>query len=166
MLSSDTLPIFAVDGKYETIFHSKEEGGGENYPWIQANLRKTMLVETITIVNRIAGPDSFDYGNLLQNVEVRAGPQSLGGDFKGPIIINIWCGQLLGPGEAGRIYTIKCKKKIVSKYITVQLMTSEQTTLHISEILVNEFKSVGRYILIKFKVSNNYINQYSLTFLI
>jgi hypothetical protein len=104
-----------------------------------------VLVETITIVNRIAGPDSLDYGNFLRNVEVRAGSQSLSSNFKGePITINTVCGQFHGPGESGGIYTIKCKNKIVSNYITVQLMSAEPTTLHITEILINEFKSVGK----------------------
>ena len=148
-LSSDTAPVFAIDGKYETIFHSTEDGGGENYPWIQANLRNTVLVETVTIVNRIAGPDGFDRGNLLKNAEVRSGTQSLERDFKGPISINVLCGNFQGPGESGGIYTIKCEKKIPSKHITIQLMSIEKTTLHITEILINELKSVCKYMLHK-----------------
>ena len=145
VLSSDTAPVFAIDGQYETIFQSDDQGGGESYTWIQAKLRDTTVVETITIVNRIAGPDSFDYGNFFRNAEVRAGSESLASSFKGePIAINNVCGQFYGPGESGGIYTIKCKKKIISNYITVQLKSAEPTTLHITEILINEFKSVGK----------------------
>ena len=152
-LSSDTAPVLAIDGKYETIFHSTEDGGGESYPWIQADLRNTVLVETVTIVNRIAGPDGYDRGNLFKAAEVRSGTQSLESDFKGPISINVLCGNFQGPGESGGIYTIKCEKVIASNHITLQLMSVEQTTLHITEILINEFKSVCEYIL-KFQIAH------------
>ena len=45
-MSADTDPNFAIDGKFANIFHS---GVDDSYPWLQAHLSNTVVVETITL---------------------------------------------------------------------------------------------------------------------
>ena len=142
-LSENTAPWFAIDGKYEAIFHSQE---GEYNPWLQAHLLNTTLVETITIVTRLEGPYDFEYGDF-KDVEIRAGTMSLDLAFQGSIVVNDICGYYLGPGVNSAIYTIKCDQAIESDYITIQLMSNEPTTLQLTEVLVNEFKETGRILI-------------------
>ena len=131
----------AIDGKFANVFHS---GNGKSYPWLQVHLSKTTFVETVTIVNRIAGPDHFDTGSLLRDIEVRAGSEELFSDSTGPITINHLCGYVIGPGESGGIYTIKCLDFVQSDYVTVQATNQNHSILQITEILVNEFKSTTK----------------------
>ena len=139
-LSENTVPWFAIDGKYEAIFHSEE---GQFNPWLQAHLSNTTLVESITIVTRLEGPYDFEYGDF-KDVEIRAGKMPLDLAFQGSIAVNDICGYYIGPGVNSAIYTIKCSSAIESDYITIQLMSNEPATLQLSEILVNEFKETGR----------------------
>ena len=141
MLSEGTDPTFAIDGKFGNIFHSK---GDESYPWLQAHLKTTSLVESVTIVNRLAGPDQFDNGYFLKDVEVRVGSEALLSNFTGPITINHLCGHFFGPGESGGIYTIKCQDETASDFVSVQVINPDHKILQITEILINEFKSTAR----------------------
>ena len=106
---------------------------------------KPTLIETVTIVSRLEGPDGFDFGHMLRNVEVRVGTQTLDKNFKGKIEENELCGEFKGPGESARIYTIRCTEAIWSDYITVQLISTTPTVLYFVEIFVNEFTSAGKY---------------------
>ena len=141
MLSMDTHPGFAIDGKYYNIFYSDDE---YLYPWIQTHLSKTTPVETVTIVNRISGPDQFDSGYFLKDVEIRSGTDALIPYFQGPITINHLCGHFQGPGEGAGIYTIKCDNPVDSDYVTVQVFNQNNRILQITEILVNEFRSTQK----------------------
>ena len=141
MLSMDTQPGFAIDGKFYYVFHSGYE---YLYPWIQTRLSKTTLVETVTIVNRIVGPDQFDSGYFLKDVEIRTGTEALFPYFQGLIMSNHLCGHFQGPGEGAGIYTIKCDDPVSSDYVTVQVINPNHRILQITEILVNEFKSTQK----------------------
>ena len=151
-MSSDTDPNYAIDGKFANVFHSGDE---KFYPWLQVHLSETVVVETVTIVNRIAGPDQFDAGSLLENIEIRAGSEALVSNVIDPIAINHLCGHVTGPGESGGIYTVQCRNFVQSDYVTVQAISQNHSILQITEILVNEFKSttkLGRhYSILKIK---------------
>ena len=141
MLLDGTHPIFSIDGKFGNIFHSKDD---DPYPWLQAHLKMQTLVETVTIVNRMAGPDQFDNGYFLKDVEVRIGSEALHSNFTGPITINHLCGHFFGPGESGGIYTIKCKDETASDFVSLQVVNPDHKILQITEILINEFKSTAK----------------------
>ena len=140
-MSSDTDPNYAIDGKFANVFHSGDE---KIYPWLQVHLSETVVVETVTIVNRIAGPDRFDAGSLLENIEIRAGSEALVSNVIDPIAINHLCGHVTGPGESGGIYTVQCRNFVQSDYVTVQPTNQNHSILQITEILVNEFKSTTK----------------------
>ena len=140
-MSSDTDPNYAIDGKFANVFHSGDE---KIYPWLQVHLSETVVVETVTIVNRIAGPDRFDAGSLLENIEIRAGSEALVSNVIDPIAINHLCGHVTGPGESGGIYTVQCRNFVQSDYVTVQAISQNHSILQITEILVNEFKSTTK----------------------
>ena len=141
MLLDGTHPIFSIDGKFGNIFHSKDD---DTYPWLRAHLKMQTLVETVTIVNRMAGPDQFDNGYFLKDVEVRIGSDALLSNFTGRIKINHLCGHFFGPGESGGIYTIKCQDEIASDFVSVQVINPDHKILQITEILINEFKSTAK----------------------
>ena len=107
------------------------------------HLSNTTLVETVTIVTRLEGPYDFDYSDF-KDAEIRAGMISQDVGFKGNIMVNDICGYYAGPGVNSEINTIKCFNAIESDYITIQLMSNEPTTLQLTEVLVNEFKAIGR----------------------
>ena len=141
MLLDGTHPIFSIDGKFGNIFHSKDD---DPYPWLQAHLKMQTLVETVTIVNRMAGPDQFDNGYFLKDVEVRIGSDALLSNFTGRITINHLCGHFFGPGESSGIYTIKCQDETVSDFVSVQVINPDHKILQIMEIFINEFKSTTK----------------------
>ena len=77
--------------------------------------------------------DVSNLGELLKNIEVRAGFSALDSNFKGKIKVNKFCGEFLGPGANRRSYTILCSDPISADFITVQTLENK-TQLQINEI--------------------------------
>ena len=96
-------------------------------PWLQWHLPDTTKVAGITI-----STSRFE-GELLKNIEVRAGFSSLDSNFKGKIKVNKFCDKFIGPGANRRSYTILCSVPIPADTITVQTMENK-TQLQINEI--------------------------------
>ena len=96
-------------------------------PWLQWNLPERTKVAGVTI------SASRFQGELLKNLEVRAGSYALDSSFKGKIGINKLCGKFLGPGANRRSYTILCEEPISADFITIQTLENK-TQLQINEV--------------------------------
>ena len=96
-------------------------------PWLQWHLPYTTKVAGVTIST------SWLEGELLKNVEVRAGSNELDSKFKGKIDVNKYCGKFIGPGANRRSYTILCEEPILADFITIQILENK-TQLQINEV--------------------------------
>ena len=118
-------------------------------PWLQWHLPEKENVVGITISTPSVG------GELLRNMEIRAGTKKLEPGFRGKISENILCGKFTGPGGNRRAYTITCESNILADFITIQML-EENSQLQINELeLVTS--STGRIeTLSNFLSSSNY----------
>ena len=120
-------PQYAADGKWsknnEGIFSSKTE----RMPWLQWQLPEKENVVGITI-----STPSVE-GELLRNVEIRAGTTKLEAGYRGKISTNTFCGKFSGPGGNRRAYTILCESKILADFISIQML-EENSQLQINEL--------------------------------
>ena len=96
-------------------------------PWLQWHLPEKENVVGITISIPSVG------GELLRNVEVRAGLTNVNPEHKGKISENKFCGKFVGPGGNRRAYTILCESKISANFITIQML-EENSQLQINEL--------------------------------
>lgn len=120
-------PQFAGDAIWSTSNENLFATYIEDMPWLQWHLPDKAKVAGITI-----STSRFE-GELLKNIEVRAGFSALNSNFKGKIKVNKFCGKFIGPGTNRRSYTILCSDPIPADVITVQTMENK-TQLQINEI--------------------------------
>ena len=73
-------------------------------------------------------------GDRLKSVEIRAGKQSVPGNFKARITKNTHCDTFDGPGTTGEIYTVNCDSPIDATVITLQIVASGSQSINIEEI--------------------------------
>ena len=121
-------PDFVLDGvishSVKNIFHSELE----DYPWLQWHLPRQVKVLGITLTTR-----SDCCGERLQDVEIRAGKNSVENSFKGRIKVNELCQNFAGPGETDKEHTIICDKPISAEYVTIQIL-DDRAILALNEI--------------------------------
>ena len=92
---------------------------------------KVGMVHRVKIINR-----KNCCGNRLKNADVRAGLSKVDVDKTGIITENSFCGNYKGPGSNGETIVINCKEAIKSRYVTLQLMNNEKSTLNLAEVEV------------------------------
>ena len=102
----------------------------ENYPWFQWHLPNRTQVVGIVLSNTYNGK-----GNLLQNVEIRAGTTPTDIQFNGKITTNKFCGKLDKASNDRRVYTVMCKNDVDADYVTIQIM-DKNAKLELNEIEV------------------------------
>ena len=111
------------------FFHSADD----DYPWMMLHVASDKLVTGIEIVGRSCC-GSYD---LLRNIEVRAGNiktdgagSGLGNKLSHNRKVAFWA----GPGEAGATNKIDfiCPQRV--KYITIQIIESDNFSLQINEV--------------------------------
>ena len=127
-------PQYVNDGILSTNSHGIFISSWEDYPWLQWHLP---ILTRITAVSTANGKDCC--GERLKNVEIRAGMDNVNStvqafNLQGRIVANEICGNFEGPGEDGKVYTIKCGAPIFANYITVQIINQEQSILQINEL--------------------------------
>ena len=122
----------AIDGDTSNFFHtSNGNGEGYPYPWLRVDLMNVGRVQRVIIFNR-----KDCCGGRLKDLEVRVGPTEVKKSKDHPITENSVCGIYSGPGSNGQRIVIDCVEAIESRYITLQLMSSENTILNLAEVEV------------------------------
>jgi len=90
---------------------------------------KVGIVHSVKIINR-----KNCCGDRLKNLDVRAGLSKVDENKQGIITENRICGHYKGPGSNGETIVINCKEAIKSRYVTIQLMTNQKSTLSLAEV--------------------------------
>ena len=103
-------------------------------PWLQWHLPQKENVVGVTISTASVG------GELLRNVEIRAGTTKLHPEYRGKILVNQLCGKFIGQGGNRRAYTILCESKILADTITIQLL-EDSSQLQINELELVTFST-------------------------
>ena len=127
-LNRDFVPSYAIDGKISSIsqyfYHSKKE----DYPWLQLALPES-VISGVKIVTRVSCCKE-----RFQNIEVRAGMDSVEVGFKGRLKVNTKVGFYTGPPSTnGQTITITFDKTVLAKYITIQ-HTGQKAILEVNEV--------------------------------
>ena len=81
----------------------------------------------------VINPRKTCCGERLKNVEVRAGLETLPKNHRGKINKNKICNTFEGPGEDGKVVTIRCDSLIKADYITVQILGND-SILEVNEM--------------------------------
>ena len=103
------------------FFQSKDE----DYPWIQWKLPFLTLVTGLHV----------NFGASTRDIEIRAGNQTVGPNFKGKIDLNVICDILKGPTETKEDYKLFCGDMILAKYVTLQIL-DDKARLNINEMKI------------------------------
>ena len=98
----------------------------EDYPWIQWKLPFLTLVKGLHV----------NFGASTRDIEIRAGNQTVGPNFKGKIDLNVICDILKGPTETKEDYKLFCGDMILAKYVTLQIL-DDKARLNINEMKID-----------------------------
>ena len=125
-------PKFAIDGIYMDDFPNDMKSKAkffqsnyEDYPWIEWKLPFLTLVKGINI----------NFGASMRDIEIRAGNQTVGPNFKGKIVVNVVCDIFKGPTETKEDYKLFCGDMILAKYVTLQIL-DDKARLSINEMKI------------------------------